>query len=552
MDYKYSRHGLKGKERLLERILEVIPGLLSWSIIFGMTILSFLKPLLATALIIAFLLYWFLRMVYSNILLFIAYAKFKSENGVDWMNRIEAVDSLDSYYESLSGESFEGRWSERISRRAHIRQLKKLMDSGSKPPHSKDIWHVVIIPVIKESREVVEPGIVAIEKGSYPSKRILLIIALEERASETISRQIHQLRGRHKEHFWDFLVVVHPADVPGEARVKGANTTYAARKAADYLREKAVPFENVIISCFDADTVASADYFSCLSYYFMITPERLKASFQPIPLYFNNIWDVPAFARIIDVGISFAQFVEVTDVRKLVTFSSHSMSFKALSDIGYWPVDIISDDSAVFWKALVHYGADYRVIPIPVAVSMDVVTGRTVTETFSSIYKQKRRWAWGAENFPLLVRGFLHSTTIPFYKKIDYTLRLLDKSTSWATYSFLLAVISWLPLVFASRQFSTTTVYYIAPRIRSTVFLLAFSGIAACMLMSFMMLPPEKTRYPLFRRILRTGEWLFIPFVILILSSLPALDAQTRLIFGRYMEFWVTDKYRSKKSPQGG
>ena len=27
------------------------------------------------------------------------------------------------------------------------------------------------------------------------------------------------------------------------------------------------------------------------------------------------------------------------------------MSFTALVEIGYWPVDMISDDSAVFWKA---------------------------------------------------------------------------------------------------------------------------------------------------------------------------------------------------------
>ena len=31
------------------------------------------------------------------------------------------------------------------------------------------------------------------------------------------------------------------------------------------------------------------------------------------------------------------------------------MSFKALVEIGYWPVDMISDDSAIYWKAYIHY-----------------------------------------------------------------------------------------------------------------------------------------------------------------------------------------------------
>ena len=141
----------------------------------------------------------------------------------------------------------------------------------------------------------------------------------------------------------------------------------------------------------------------------------------------------------------------------------------------------------------------------------------------------------------------LRPNAMPLHKKILHTLRQLDKATSWATHSFLLSFMSWLPIIFATRQFAETTVYYLAPRIRITVFSLASVGLLACMLMSFMLLPHEKVKYPFFKRILRSFEWLLIPIVILVLSALPALDAQTRLMFGRYMEFWVTDKYRLKE-----
>ena len=153
---------------------------------------------------------------------------------------------------------------------------------------------------------------------------------------------------------------MHPAVVPGEARVKGANATCAAKQAAAFFQRHQIPFENVIISCFDADTVVSPNYFACLTYHFMVCPDRLRASFQPIPVYHNNIWHVPGFARVVETGSSFYQLIEATNPEKLVTFSSHSMSFKALVDVDYWPVDMISDDSAIFWKAYIHYDGQYQ------------------------------------------------------------------------------------------------------------------------------------------------------------------------------------------------
>jgi len=69
----------------------------------------------------------------------------------------------------------------------------------------------------------------------------------------------------------------------------------------------------------------------------MICPDRLCASFQPVPVYHNNIWHVPGFARVVETGSSFYQLIECTNPEKLVTFSSHSMSFKALVEVNYWP-----------------------------------------------------------------------------------------------------------------------------------------------------------------------------------------------------------------------
>jgi hypothetical protein len=380
----------------------------------------------------------------------------------------------------------------------------------------------------------------------------MLVFALEERADAAIQHDVHAVCEKYRKHFFECLTVIHPANIPGEARVKGANVTYAARHMKDYIESKNIPLEHVIVSCFDADTVVSRDYFACLTYHFMITPDRFQASFQPIPMYHNNIWQVPGFARVIETGSSFFQLIEATNPEKLVTFSSHSMSFKALVDVNYWPVDMISDDSAIFWKSYIHFDGKYRVIPMYVTLSMDVVCSTNWLNTIKSVYKQKRRWAWGVENFPIVMRAFIKSRHIPLYDKIRHGFKLFEGHLSWATWGFLLSIIGWLPALFAKREFSSSVVYYNVPEIANTIFNLASLCLIASITLSFLILPKTTMRYSFFKKIGHALEWLLIPFILVIFTALPALDAQTRLMFGKYLEFWVTDKHRKKIIPKDG
>ncbi len=546
--FNFSHRTENPQEFFLERLFGMIPGSLSWGILGVFLALAYFKPLYGALAIIAFNLYWLLRILYMTIFLVLAYAVLTVERETDWIERCRLLekgkDSLPIIKRRLKVMRKHFKMSRWLSLKNQERELKHVLANGVSVPPLDSIYHAVIIAVARESRQVVEPAIEALAKSHFPTRRMVVVLAVEGRSGAEKKAMAEDLKKKHEKHFFDFLIAVHPDGIPGEARVKGANVTFAAKETAQFFESHKIYFENVIVSCFDADTVASPEYFIATTYHFMRSPQRTRASYQPIPVYHNKIWEAPGFARVLETGASFFQLIEATNPEKLVTFSSHSMSFKALVEIGYWPVDMISDDSAIFWKAFIHYGGDYRVMPVYVTLSMDVVMAGSLWQTLVNVYRQKLRWAWGVENFPILMRAFLKEKRISWFNKCRYTIKMLEMHVSWASMGFIVTFMGWLPGLFATREFSTSVLYYNSARISGLIFNLALASFIVTIALSMRLLPKHKTQNPILKRIIFALEWFLIPLVFTFLSSMPALHAQTRLARGTAMEFWVTEKKR--------
>jgi len=489
----------------LKRFLEIIPGAISWGIILTLAVLAIFKPVLSAILIIIFDFYWIIRTTYLTTLLIMAHHKLFREKEKDWLGLC---------LRKFSGEP---RW--------------------------EKLYQLVIFPVCNEGAEILKPSLDALKRTHYPKEKIIVVLSFEERNS--LSRDnAAKLQEEYKNSFFAYLCAFHPDGLEGEMRAKGANATCAAKAAKAFLDQKGIAYEDVIISCFDADTCVDPEYFGCLGFNFLVSEKPHQSSYQPMPVYNNNIWQSPSFARLVEISSSFSQLIESMRLEKFVTFSSHSMSFKTLVDIGYWPVDMISDDSVIYWKAFLFFNADYRVVPLYITVSMDIAYSSNIIKTMAVQYRQKRRWAWGVENFPFVVRGFIANPRISLVTKIRRSFHLLEGHVSWAVWAIIMILVGPLPLLFGGAFFNQMAIGYNLPKITGLLFNFTLVTSLIWILLSRSILPPRPKGVSWVKEIIMILEWVTVPIIISVVGSTPAIDAQTRLLLGRYLEFNPTKKER--------
>jgi hypothetical protein len=496
---------LQGKDRVIYRLLEILPGILSWGTLIGIFFLSAYKPVWAAIFIIIFDLYWMMKTVNLSIYHHHNWKRIRHNMEKDWRGLLNNM------------------------RHEHL-------------------YHLILLPFYKEGREVLENTIDALADSDYDTKKFFLVIAAEERAGEEFHEIATELKRKYENKFGDILVTIHPKDIPGEIAGKGPNITYAAEQARQKILDfKHIPYEDVICSAFDVDTVVYPKYFACLTHHFLTEENPQKVSFQPVPLYNNNIWQAPMLSRVAAISSTFWQMIQQERPEKLVTFSSHSIPFKALYEVGYWQKNMVSDDSRIYWNLYMANDGDYATVPISYPVSMDANLAPTTFQTLKNIYRQHMRWMWGVENIPYILFGFIKNKNIALKEKLHRSFVQVEGFWSLATNPIIILVLGWLPIVMGGDAFRDTVISYNLPNITRTIVTVAMLGLILSAIISINLLPPMPAEYKhrKSRWVISAIQWIFVPFTILFFGSMPGLDAQTRLMTGRYIgKFWVTPKHR--------
>lgn len=504
------------KDRKLYRLLEILPGLSAWITFVLIILLSFLTPFFMALFIIAFDVYWLIKTIYLSLHLRVAYNKLKANTKVNWLERLNSL--LPMAYS--------------------LQHLKSW----------QDIYHIVFLPLSKESYGVASACFEGLVKSNYPKSRMIVVLSWEERTGDSTREVAGAVEKNYKNEFLEFLSIMHPAGLSGEIPGKGSNTAYAASVVKTNLVDRlGLPKDRIIVSNLDIDTVVYPEYFGVLTHTFLTTLDPLKASYQPIPLYVNNIWEAPSFARVVAFSATFWHTIKQERPESATTFSSHSMPWIALEDAGFWQKNMVSEDSRIFWQCFLRYDGNYRVISLYYPVSMDANVAPGTLETIKNVYKQQRRWAYGAENIPYFLFGFVKNKLIPLRKKLYYGFVVVEGNHSWATNSIMLFLLGWLPVIVGGSEFNRTVLSFNLPYLTRTIMTFAMLGLVSSAVLSIILLPPRPPKFGRFRHLLMLIQWILFPATTILLGAIPALDAQTRLMFGRYMGFWITPKSRSIK-----
>ncbi len=501
------------KERKIFRVLEIFPGALSWFSLFMSFLLSWRAPALVFYFLVVFVIFWFLRSIYFAFHLHFGFKRMQRHEKVDWLKRLREIP-VEHYSIDIKD------W--------------------------HDIYHLILLPNATESTAVIRDTLQSLVDCDYPKNRMVVVLSFEQRAGEERKLIAEEIKKEFGNSFFKLVMTFHPSNLPGEITGHGPNDAWAAKQAkAVVIDPLRIPYENVIVSSFDIDTRIFPKYFSCLAYHYLTCEKPTRSSFQPIPLYHNNIWDAPPFSQISSFSSTFWQIMCQERPTQLISFSSHSMSFKALVDVGFKQTNIIPDDSRIFWQCFFRYDGDYRVVPIFYPVSMDANLGKNVWATLKNIYKQKTRWAYGVEDIPYFLYACRKNKRVPFAKKLSRGIELISGHWSWAIASILVFALGWLPILFGGAEFSQSLLAYSVPKMASRVMTFAMIGLISSIWLSIILLPQRPLQYRKIKYFWFVLGWFLIPLDMVLLGSLPALEAQTRCMLGKYMkQFWVTPKDR--------
>ncbi len=539
------------------RLLEMVPGVATWLFLLSPVILSVFSPLVVAYFIIAFDLFWLIKSFRLSTNLLRGYSRLYENQQVDWAERLRDLQDLPGavrrYEASLKGIleqhpnaasrlNFGSARNDYLKRLARYKELSELADRKQAVIDPRELYNVVIIATYNESREILEPTIKALLDSDYDPKRLMLVLAYEERGGEKKAKESIELIEEYGPQFAYAVAIKHPDGLPGEAKVKGANMSYAGRRLTEYITEQQIDPENVIVTTLDSDNRPSPNYFSYLSYAYATNVNRVRKSYQPIPMFLNNIWDVPAPMRIVATGNSFWMIMEAMRPHRLRNFAAHAQSLKALIETDYWSVTSIVEDGHQFWRTYFTYDGDHEVVPLFTPVYQDAVLAKGYFKTFRAQYVQLRRWAWGASEFAFVVKNSITNKRIGRLDKLAQIWRLFEGHFSWATSPLILTFVAWLPL-YLNRNFASEDILaHQLPIIVSRILTITMMGLLITIFISLLSLPPKPPRYHRARFITMVLQWALVPVVAILFGAFAAIDAQTRLMFGRYLDWRVTEK----------
>ncbi|MFA6082220.1 MAG: hypothetical protein WC773_02290 [Patescibacteria group bacterium] len=491
-----------------KRFFEILPGALTWSALLLPALLAIWYPIPVAIFVICFDLYWLYRSVELSNNIIRVYNRMRSAAKTNWHQKLASLGNT-------------------------------ITPCGYK---LDEVYQAIIIVAYKEPAELLEASINSYVNSNFDvKKRTILVLGTEERAGEHSDHLNQYLSERFKDKFLRFEHTIHPKNIPGEIKCKSANATWAAKHLYKICEEMRISPKQVLLHNFDADTRTHKEYFAYVQWNFMHTPPDQHTCYQPIHIYNNNIWDTGAPMRVIAISSTFIFMHNTMRPTHFYNFSSRSDCFQTVVDIGYWTVNAIPEDSREYYDAYFRYNGKLTIQPQYIPLYMDAVLSEGYWGSLMNQYRQLRRWAWGVIDLAYLAEKSWKDTKIPWTSKLGRILEHTESNFSRSTTALFLGFFGWIPLI-VNNRFHDTMIGYHMLSVTQIILTLAIVGTLTSLYLSYLLLPPRPPHHKPIKYIGFLLQWVLVPFVSIFLGSFSAIDAQTRLMFGKYLEYQVTEK----------
>ena len=531
-----------GKRTPLYRFFELLPGILSYGMIALLFVLSAVNPVLGSCYILLIVIVNLVKAVGIAFRMVQGYKNIKSCAKVNWRKRLDELENAQESYDRLAGTK-----SNSYEYEQHLRNLCMVAaaEDGYFPKPS-EIYHGIIVSMYNESLDVLVPTMECLLKTTYEKKRMIIVLAYEERGGPEAEKVAKTLEKNYKGKFGAFIIAKHPDGIEGEVVGKGANITNGGRVLRDYVKSKKIRYSNVIVTTLDCDNKPEKHYFDNVAYEYIVHEDRKRICYQPVSLFTNNIWDAPAVSRVVASMNSFWNVICTMRPHMLRNFASHSQSLDALVEMDFWSVRTIVEDGHQYWRSLFYFDGNYEVLPIRAPIYQDAVLSDTLWRTLKAQWVQLRRWDYGASDVAY-VGSYMFSKerTVKLSSLLPKFIRLLDGHVTLAAMAPIVAFGGWVPLIF---HYDTRDLLsHNLPMVVSRIQTIAAIGLFISLLLSLRMLPERPARYKKSRRIWMAVQWIMAPVIAIVYSSFCAFYSQTRLMLALYMEkFDVTEKVVKK------
>jgi hypothetical protein len=211
----------------------------------------------------------------------------------------------------------------------------------------------------------------------------------------------------------------------------------------------------------------------------------------------------------------------------------------ALIDTDFWSVRTIVEDGHQYWRTFFRYDGKHDVFPIYVPIYQDAVLTDNYKRTLKMQFIQVRRWAWGASDIAYVFnKGFFKKNAVPRHLMVARALRLLEGHISWSTAPLILLLAALVPFLINPQSYLTNQL----PQIARWIQTVATVGILVSLYLSLRSLPPKPERYKRHRTILMMAQRILLPVTTIVYGAMAAIYSQTRLMFGWYLGWVITEK----------